>query len=86
MEFEFDPEQSVANRRKHGIDFVAAQRLWEDENAVGFPARADDEARFPLLAQLEGRVWVALCARSEDRIRLISVRRARPQERVLYES
>lgn len=86
MEFEFEEERSVANRRKHGIDFVAAQRLWEDENAVGFPARVDDGARFPLLAQLEGRVWVALCARCEDRIHLISVRRARPQEIALYES
>jgi uncharacterized protein len=27
MEFEFDPQKSAANKRKHGIDFVEAQRF-----------------------------------------------------------
>nr|WP_291981807.1 hypothetical protein [Luteitalea sp.] len=30
MEFEFDPVTSASNLRKHGIDFVQAQSLWQD--------------------------------------------------------
>lgn len=86
MEFEFDPRKSAANQRKHGIDFVVAQQLWEDPDAIGFPARSDDEERFALLAKLRGRVWVAFYTLREDQVRIISVRRARPKETAIYES
>lgn len=85
MEFEFDPRKSAANKKKHGIDFVTAQQLWEDPNAVGFPAKSEDEMRFALIAKLQGRLWVAFCTLRANRIRLISVRRARTTEEPLYE-
>ncbi len=31
MNFEFDTSKSKANLEKHGIDFLEAQQLWEDE-------------------------------------------------------
>ena len=42
MEFEFDPDKSVSNRRKHGIDFLEAEALWSDPDAVESPARTVD--------------------------------------------
>jgi uncharacterized protein len=30
MVFEYDPNKSAENKRKHGIDFEDAQRLWAD--------------------------------------------------------
>ena len=30
IDFEFDDDKSNANRTKHGIDFLAAQELWND--------------------------------------------------------
>jgi hypothetical protein len=30
MGFEYDPDKSAENKRKHGIDFEVAQRLWAD--------------------------------------------------------
>jgi uncharacterized protein len=30
MKFEFDPEKSNHNKKKHGIDFLEAQTLWDD--------------------------------------------------------
>ena len=30
MAFEFDPVKSAANAAEHGIDFEAAQALWDD--------------------------------------------------------
>jgi uncharacterized protein len=59
MEFEFDPQKSKLNKVKHGIDFVEAQKLWDDPDSIGFPAKSDDEDRFALLAMLEGKLWVA---------------------------
>jgi uncharacterized protein len=86
MKFEFDPDKSKRNKAKHGVDFEEAQLLWEDPDAIGFPAKSEDEERFALLAIHKGRVWVAFYTLREDRIRLISVRRARKGEKKIYES
>jgi uncharacterized DUF497 family protein len=86
MEFEYDPQKSQANCEKHGIDFEVAQELWDDPDAIGFPARSDDEERFALLGIVREKLWMAFYTRRSGRIRLISVRRARTDERKLYES
>ena len=39
MEFESDPRKSQSNREKHGIDFLAAQTIWEDHALLEFPGR-----------------------------------------------
>jgi uncharacterized DUF497 family protein len=41
--FEFDPAKSIANKSKHGIDFIEAQALWEDANRLEAPARSTTE-------------------------------------------
>ncbi len=86
MEFEFDPAKSEANRTKHGIDFKEAQAMWDDPDSIGFPARSEDEDRFAMLAKLRSRLWVAFYTHRENRIRIISVRKARANEKKLYES
>ena len=86
MEFEFDPQKSEKNKTKHGVDFVAAQGLWDDPDGIGFPAPSEDEQRYALLGLMGEKLWVAFYTLREGRIRLISVRRARKGERKLYES
>lgn len=86
MDFEFDPQKSQANQIKHGIDFEQAQELWKDPDGIGFPGKSDDEERFALLAMAKGKLWVAFYTYREDKIRIISTRRARKNERTLYES
>lgn len=85
MRFEFDPDKSVANKAKHGIDFVEAQRLWDDETAIFGSARDGDEPRFMAIGRIDGRFWSAICAWRGDVIRIISVRRSRNTEVELYE-
>ncbi len=34
MIFEYDVNKSRTNLEKHGIDFDAAQALWEDDNRI----------------------------------------------------
>ena len=86
MEFEYDPAKSEANRKKHGIDFEEAQALWSDPYSRGFVAKSDDEDRFAIIATFKRKLWVAFYTPRANKVRIISVRRARTNERILYES
>ena len=86
MEFEFDPEKSAANEIKHGIDFNDAQALWDDPWLLEAPARTEDEPRFIVIGRIGERHWSAVCTFRGERIRIISVRRARNEEVERYES
>jgi uncharacterized protein len=85
VEFEFDAEKSAANAAKHGIDFVQAQRLWQDPMRVEIPARTVDEPRWLMVGRIEGRHWSAVVTRRQEFTRIISVRRARDEEVAIYE-
>ena len=84
--FEFDPDKSKANKLKHGIDFYKARMLWNDPHRVEFPARWVDEARFLLVASMENEVCAAIYTLRKNRIRIISVRKARENEKEIYHS
>jgi hypothetical protein len=86
MGFEYDPDKSAENKRKHGINFELAQRLWADAGLVQIPARTTDEPRWLLIGRIEERHWSAIITRRGENIRLISVRRSRDEEVALYES
>jgi hypothetical protein len=86
MGFEYDPDKSAENQRKHGIDFEAAQSLWADAGLVEIPARTTDEPRWFLIGKIDEKHWSAIITRRGDNIRLISVRRSRDDEVAIYES
>ena len=44
--FEFDQTKSDSNLSKHGIDFVEAQKLWNDPMLLEIPAKTEDEPRY----------------------------------------
>ena len=77
MEFVFDRRKSVSNRAKHGIDFVEAQKLWEDPDLLEIPARIEDEPRCLVIGRIETRHWSAINTYRSEAIRIISVRRSR---------
>jgi uncharacterized DUF497 family protein len=86
MKFEFDPAKSAANKQKHGIDFNAAQELWNDPNLLEVPTLSMDEARYLVIGQIGTKHWSAVITYRNDSVRLISVRRAREEEIEHYES
>jgi len=86
MEFEFDPKKSELNRAKHGIDFVDAQELWNDPNLLEIPARTEDEPRSIVIGLIDAKHWSSVITYRSDGIRIISVRRSREEEVILYES
>jgi uncharacterized DUF497 family protein len=85
MEFVFGRRKSVSNRKKHGIDFVEAQRIWEDPARVEVPARTEDEPRFLVIGLIDGTPWSAVVTYRGERIRIISVRRSRAEEVAIHE-
>lgn len=85
MDFEFDESKSAANKGKHGIDFTEAQALWLDERRIEIPARTEDEPRFLMIGTIADRHWSAVITYRGDRVRVISVRRSRPEEVAIYE-
>ncbi|WP_377296378.1 BrnT family toxin [Rhizobium sp. SGZ-381] len=85
MDFEFDPAKSKSNKDKHGVDFVDAQALWKDKLRLVIKARHVNEPRYALIAEMHGRLWLAVYVLRDETVRLISVRRARAMEKERYE-
>ena len=84
--FEYDPNKSMTNFDKHGIDFDEAQNLWEDESKIIFPANVEGEERYLMVATYKGKHWTAVYTPRGDSIRIISVRRSRTKEISCYEN
>jgi uncharacterized DUF497 family protein len=84
MDFEFDEAKSFSNKTKHGIDFIAAQELWDDPLRIETPALSSDEPRSQVVGRIGGKVWSAFITLRGENIRIISVRRARDNEEEHY--
>jgi uncharacterized DUF497 family protein len=85
MEFEFDPEKSGSNKKKHGIDFREAQALFDDPDLIEIPAKTTDESRFLVIGKIADKHWSGVVTYRGERVRIISVRRSRNEEVDLYE-
>ena len=86
MEFEFDPRKNAAYKKKHGIDFIEAQALWDDPDLLEIPAKTTDEPRYLVVGIISEKHWSGIITYRQNKIRIISVRRSRPEEVELYES
>lgn len=83
---EWDPEKALSNLRKHGIDFAEAVSALEDNLAVTISDNLSDEERFVTVGMdAFDRILVVVFARRGERVRIISARKATPQERRTYE-
>ena len=85
MKFEFDPNKSNSNKIKHGVDFVEAQIIWEDPDRLQVPAQTRGEKRWMLIGRIGRKHWSAIFTVRDSTVRIISVRRSRPQEVEQYE-
>ncbi len=86
MKFEYDPNKSMSNLKKHGIDFTEGQKLWQDDCLVIIPARTMDEERYLCIGIIDNRHWSAVITIRDKKVRIISMRRSRPEEVEIYES
>ncbi len=59
MKFEFDAGKSRNNLKKHGIDFIEGQKLWDDPGLIEIPAKTKDEKRYLVIGRISEKnlVW-----------------------------
>jgi len=79
-------KKSEINNKKHGIDFEEAKKLWDDPNLIEIPAKTIDEPRYLIIGKIGEKHWSAIITYRGEKIRIISVRRARKEEVKIYES
>ncbi|MCK4738755.1 MAG: BrnT family toxin [Deltaproteobacteria bacterium] len=85
MDFEFDSQKSTSNKKKHGIDFEEIKSLWDDPDLLMIPVKTSDESRFVVIGKIAGKLWSVIITFRSERIRIISARRSRKEEVLLYE-
>jgi uncharacterized protein len=92
MVFVWDEGKDRINRRKHGISFEAAIRIFEDPRAVSYMDRMiDGEERWHTVGLAGGMALVLVVHTAgekdgEETFRIISARKASSSERSLYET
>lgn len=85
MDYEWDEEKAASNIQKHKVDFADAATVFEDEQALTIEDEDPDEERFVTMGRdALGRVIVVVYTWRGDLIRIISARKATPQEREVY--
>jgi uncharacterized protein len=85
MDFEWDSAKELANRKKHGIDFRAAAKVFLDPYVVEFDdLDATGEVRFNAIGLVDGRMLFVTYAMRGDVVRIISARGAEPHEKRKY--
>lgn len=85
-DFEWDDEKAVANLAKHKVGFEQAKDVFRDPFALEFLDDREDygEDRYILIGMTEGRLLIVVYAMTEDRVRIISARKAEPHEHRRY--
>lgn len=84
MEFEFDEAKRLATIEKHGLDFLDADILFGNPHLIG-PARiVAGEQRWLVVGTLDDVFVTAIFTWRGSVIRLISMRKARDDERKRY--
>ncbi len=83
-DFEWDEAKSVANFAKHNVTFQEAAECFLDPRALTAPDK-DFPDRFVLIGVTKGsRVLFVVSIERSERIRIISARKASPQQRKAY--
>lgn len=85
MKLSWDPNKARKNQEKHGVRFSDLEPIFEDERAIIMPERVNGEER-SIIIGMDGlaRIVVVSCIIHEDRVRIISARKANKSEKKQY--
>jgi uncharacterized DUF497 family protein len=85
MDFEWDRAKERANRKKHGIDFPTAAKVFLDPYVIEFDDHdLTGEPRFSAIGQVDGLMLFVVYTMRGDVVRIISARGAEPHEKRRY--
>ena len=88
MQFEWNPNKAVINIKKHNVSFSEAATVFNDPLAMTFddPAHSVNEQRFITIGYSNRNQLIVLSHTDRNqKIRIISARKATPKERRFYE-
>ena len=85
MSYEWDEHKRLLNLRKHGFDFADAVFVFESPHVVVPSIQDGDERRFLATGIMEGRMVTVVYTLRGQAVRIISMRRARHEERQRYQ-
>ena len=86
--FEWDAQKAGENEQKHGVSFIEASEVFDDDHSssVPDPDHSSDEARYLIFGMSkQGKHLVVSYTERGDRIRLVSARQMTSRERKAYE-
>lgn len=88
LDFEWDDRKAAGNVAKHRVSFSEAVKVFDDLFAVHLGDQSMDygEERFLAIGLVNGIVLSVVYAERDDRIRVISARRATKQEQKVYDT
>ena len=81
--FEWDEEKRHLVLAKHGLDFIDVVAVFEGDH-VEVAARSETELREAITGRVGDDIVTVIFTRRDHRIRLITARRARRNERRAY--
>ena len=83
--FEWDSTKARINKRKHGISFETAARVFLDSNSLDEfdEIHSDDEERYKIIGKVQ-EILVVIYTERGDRNRIISARQADKHEEADY--
>lgn len=87
MDIEWDPKKAASNLKKHGVSFEEAATVLLDPNALSQPDTSSSTEERWLLVGMSAQahlITLIYTLRGDERIRLISARRATRKEAKFY--
>lgn len=88
MEFDWNPDKAALNFEKHGISFQEAATVFNDPLSMTFPDpdHSIGESRYVMIGLSRfGQLLVIAHTDREEKVRIISARKATRQEKRFYE-
>jgi len=89
LKFEWDVQKAIRNKEKHKVSFKEASTVFGDALSVTIedPLHSGNEERMIQIGTTnKNRLVVAVFTERDDKIRIISARKATNKERKYYES
>lgn len=84
MEFEWDEAKRLKCIAERGLDFLDAALLFDGRDLLSVPSPRAGEERWLSVGELEGRLIAVVWTWREDRLRVVTVRKARDEEKKRY--
>lgn len=88
MDIDYDAKKDEINRFKHRLPLAFGARVFDDPAHQILPSfrPVDGEDRYKAVGVVEGKLYTAVYALRDERVRMISVRRSNGSEQRDYDS